>query len=133
MFLKINPDDKLASRLIGTFNTEEQPEEKEPEPEATDETPVKKEDLIGTWVSDRGDQGVITLTLNEDGNYTWDYQGKGVQDTFKGTYSVGSNILTLVDKTGNPMVGNVKLSSANQFNFKLTGGGTNDPGLDFKK
>jgi tetratricopeptide (TPR) repeat protein len=142
--LSITPDDQLAKKLIATFEPEkEAPQnDKPPAPQVVGESSlgsaaskpsIKKEAIVGSWTSDRGTQGKITLTLNPDGNYVWKYKNQNVSDSFKGTYTMGGNILTLVDSKGNPMVANITQSAPNQFNFKLTASGANDPGLDFKK
>ncbi len=142
--LSITPDDQLAKKLIATFEPEkEAPQnDKPPVPQVVGESSlgsavskpsITKEAIVGSWISDRGAQGKISLTLNPDGNYVWEYKNQNVSDSFKGTYTMGGNILTLVDSKGNPMVANISQSAPNQFNFKLTASGANDPGLDFKK
>lgn len=102
---------------------------------ATEEVPF--ETILGKWSSDQGENGTVTLTLSEDGTFTWEYAGPDAEPfKMEGDYNLGQdNILTLTDgKTeDSQMAGTVSLPGENTMNFVLAGGPPGDPGLVFEK
>jgi len=115
----------------------------EPEEEASEElaeaasAAVPFEKIVGKWSSDQGENGTVTLTLNDDGTFTWEYSSEK-SDPFKmeGQYNLGDgNVLTLTDGDAedSQMAGTVALPEDGKLNFVLAGGPTGDPGLTFEK
>jgi len=129
--VEIIPSDEVAVRLLQTFQQgDESTTPAEPAPADVESPDIAPETVVGNWTSDRGDQGKIELNLGQDNKFTWKYTGPSSTEEFSGTYSVGGNILTLIDTNGQPMVGNLTQVDGG-FNFRLTGGDPNDPGITF--
>ena len=89
--------------------------------------------LVGAWKANRGSAATITLSLTQDGHYTWQYAQKDKRQEFSGTYLVTDNLLILHEGTRTMMVGQVTLLDGNRFNFRLPGDNPNDPGVTFSK
>jgi hypothetical protein len=106
------------------------------EPAAKPETetvPVPLEKLGGTWVADKGKAGVITLALQNDGKFAWNYAKDGKGQGFAGAYRMNEEGLLVLDSDGNQMVASVALPKDNQMKFIAAGGPPGDPGLEFIK
>jgi len=130
--VELMPQDKLSAQLLEGITGEspsappaEDPAEPTPAPAGAT--------LTGVWRSDRDDGSKIELTLQKDGRFTWSYAHKDKTEKFDGTYTEGNGILTLVPSQGGAMVAALSWKGDKAFNFKITGGPPNDPGLDFHK
>jgi tetratricopeptide (TPR) repeat protein len=95
--------------------------------------PVPSEKLVGTWVSDRGQDGKVTFTMSEKGDYTWSYMNGGKSTDLKGTYGLNDKGLLVLTSDDSQMVSEVTLKDDNQLKFVLVGAPEGDPGLEFKK
>lgn len=91
------------------------------------------EKLDGKWVVDKGEKGVITLTLSNDGNFTWDYTKAGKSDGFAGQYSMNDDGLLVLDSKDAQMVATVAMPADDTLKFIIAGGPPGDQGLQFKK
>jgi hypothetical protein len=74
----------------------------------------------------------VELTLKPDGHFTWTVTINSNTRSFKGQYTAGSGLLTLVSEQGPAIVGRVT-GVDNGFEFKLIGSGPSDPGLTFSR
>lgn len=95
--------------------------------------PVPPDKLVGTWVSDRGQDGKVTFTMGADGNYTWNYMNAGKSTDMKGTYGLNDKGLLVLTTDDSQMVSEVTLKDNKELKFVLIGAPEGDPGLDFKK
>jgi len=144
----LQPKDQLSSQLLQQLQQKEQPAAggdlaaapsgapaaaTPAAPDAT--TPAKQGDLTGTWTAQPTGDTTITLTLPDKGHFVWKVSRQGKDQQFDGTSTYDSGILTMVQKqnNNNVLVGNVAWKDDDHFNFKLLGGGPNDPGLSFAK
>ncbi len=101
-------------------------------PEAPTEVPL--EQILGSWSSDNGENGTVTLSLGEEGGFVWKFEMEGEEPfEMKGEYNLGqANMLTL-DGEDSQMAGTVTLDAEGGMNFVLAGGPPGDPGLSFSK
>ncbi len=106
----------------------QQPPSGAPAPE-----PVPLEKLAGTWVSDKGDQGTVTLALKDGGKFAWTFTKAGKSNEFGGDYSMNDNGLLVLDAEDSQMVATVELPKDDQMKFVLAGGPPGDPGLQFAR
>jgi tetratricopeptide (TPR) repeat protein len=90
--------------------------------------------LEGTWTAQPSPDTTITVSFQDNGQFTWKVSRKGKDQQFNGTSSFENGLLTLVqDQKNNAMVGNVTRQDETHFTFKVLGGGGSDPGLAFTK
>lgn len=153
---ELEPADRVAAQMAelaaasvtsgdsaeGAEGVVEKAEGAEPETSATPEevaaappaAAVDLDQLLGTWSSDNGENGVVTLTLTDDGKFTWKFKAtEGEPFEMSGDFNLGqANILTL-DSKDSQMAGTVSLPEEGNMNFVLAGGPPGDPGLVFKK
>ena len=95
--------------------------------------PVSLEKLTGTWVSDKGKDGKITLSFKQDGKFVWNFTKDAKPNEFGVEYSINDDGLLVLDGENSQMVANVALPQDQQMKFVLSGGPPNDPGLAFAK
>jgi tetratricopeptide (TPR) repeat protein len=93
--------------------------------------PVPADQLVGTWVSDRGADGKVTFTMTQDGNYTWAFMNGGQSTELKGTYGLNDKGLLVLTSDDSQMVSEVTLPGDKQMKFVLIGAPEGDPGLEF--
>lgn len=89
--------------------------------------------LVGTWKAVREKDLTITLQLKSDGTFTWNIDTKGQKIDIKGTYKLAGNELTMSRDKGPALVGTVKVSNKDEFQFTAKSAPSNDPGFVFKR
>lgn len=137
---KLQPKDSVSAQLRDlTAATSNNGDEDAAEPaEAPDNAtpppaPVPLEKLTGTWVSNRGEQGTVTLAFKDDGKFIWTFKNDKATNEFGGDYSMNDNGLLVLDAEESQMVASVSLPQDSQLKFVLAGGPPGDPGMDFTK
>ena len=93
--------------------------------------PIEK--LSGKWVADKGESGVVTLTVKDDGSFAWDFTKGDKSEGFEGEYSMNDDGLLVLDSPDAQMVATVALPDDATLKFLIAGGPPGDPGLEFKK
>jgi hypothetical protein len=135
--VQLQPNDKLAAQLLRSLTQTDAPEPvtatEKPPTEPSPSPSVKPEDLVGTWSASPAKDTVIALTIAKDGSFTWKVREKGKARQFGGESTFGNNLLTLAQADGNALVGKVTWQDENRFQFKVVGGGPEDPGLSFSR
>ncbi len=106
--------------------------ESDAEPSARPD-PVPADQLVGSWVSDRGADGKVTFTMTEAGDYTWAFMNAGQSSELKGTYGLDDKGLLVLTSDDTQMVSAVELKDGRNMHFVLIGAPDGDPGLDFVK
>lgn len=89
--------------------------------------------IVGTWMAHPSQDTTITVTFPDAAHFTWRVVQKGQDHQFEGASSYVNGILTLAQDQNNAMVGDVNWQDPNHFQFKVLGGGPEDPGLTFAK
>ena len=95
--------------------------------------PVPADQLVGTWVSDRGADGKVTFAMTQDGNYTWSFMNSGKSSELKGTYGLNDKGLLVLTSDDSQMVSAIEMTEGSKLHFTLIGAPDGDPGLDFVK
>jgi hypothetical protein len=95
--------------------------------------PVNPDQLVGTWVSQRGADGKVTFTMTEAGDYTWAFLNAGQSSELRGTYGLDDKGLLVLTSDGTQMVSAVEVKEGSKLHFALVGAPDGDPGLDFSK
>ncbi|MEK7952854.1 tetratricopeptide repeat protein [Luteolibacter soli] len=90
--------------------------------------------LVGTWRSDRAENGVVTLSLRGDAGFTWTFKRDAASPTeLTGTWEINDRGLLVLSSENAQMVGEVKFSTSQKMSFILAGGPEGDPGLSFDR
>jgi hypothetical protein len=95
--------------------------------------PVDSDKLVGSWVSDRGQDGKVTFSMAADGNYTWSFMNGDQKSELKGTYGLNEKGLLVLTGEDSQMISEVTLTGDKDMKFVLIGAPEGDPGLEFKK
>lgn len=95
--------------------------------------PVAPDQLVGTWVSDRGADGKVNFTMTEAGDYTWAFMNAGQSSELKGTYGLDDKGLLVLTSDDTQMVSEVAVKEGKMMHFTLVGAPDGDPGLEFTK
>lgn len=138
---KLQPADSVSSQLrdltAASSNNGESDAAKEAEAPAEalppPPAPVPLEKLTGTWVSDKGAQGTVTLAFKEDGKFIWTFKKDDKSNEFGGDFSMNDNGLLVLDAEESQMVAAVTLPQDSELKFVLAGGPPGDTGLVFAK
>jgi tetratricopeptide (TPR) repeat protein len=130
---KLQPADSIARQLRDLTKSSLPDAGGETPPPSEQPTPIPSEKLVGTWVSDRGQEGKITFKMEKDGNYSWSYTVEGKTTDLKGTYGLDDKGLLVLSSDGSQMISSVTLESESTMKFVLIGAPDGDPGLSFTK
>ncbi len=130
---KLQPADSIARQLRDLTKSSLSDEGEPGVSAAVPPAPVPSEKLVGTWVSDRGQDGKVTFTMTAGGDYTWSYLNGGKTTDLKGTYGLNDQGLLVLSSDDSQMVSEVTLDTDKKMKFILIGAPDGDPGLDFTR
>jgi len=136
---KLQPADTIAAQLRDLCKSSISPdtgdstEVEAPLEDAPAPAPVPADKLVGTWVSDRGENGKVTLNLAADGKFTWTFSKGDQKNDLSGDFSIDERGLLVLASEDSQMVGEIKLPEDTKLNFILAGGPQGDPGLNFDR
>ncbi len=128
------PQDTLSAQLAKQFAkpAAEPATASATPPPATPEATVKPGKLPGKWTAHPSNDTTIRLTLGEDGSFTWKVDSKGKDQQLEGQWSLGNDVLTFAQSgTGGALVGRIAWKAPDQWNFRVIGPASPDPGLTF--
>jgi tetratricopeptide (TPR) repeat protein len=95
--------------------------------------PPPPSSLVGTWMAKPNKDVAITLTLGQDGAFTWEVDNKGQKQSLTGQSGYKDNQLALLQTDGPPLVGKVTQDAPDKFVFAPPGAGGKSAGLMFTK
>ena len=96
--------------------------------------PVDASKLWGIWNATREDGARFQLILTDDSQFTWVFTAPNqAMERLSGHYNIDGPVLVLERQEGGGLAGTAEPQSDAQFHFKLVGGPSEDPGLDFSK
>jgi hypothetical protein len=73
------------------------------------------------------------MTLNSDGSYVWAFTSGKRKQEVKGVYTVEDNVVAMEPDSGGVMLAELTLKDPDALHFKMIGGASDDPGLDFQR
>ena len=137
---RLRPDDTISRQLrdLTKSSVKADGDGTVPPPPAPGEEPEVEgpaaTQLVGTWRSDRAENGVVTLSLRQDAGFTWSFKKEGATTTdFTGTWEINDRGLLVLSAENAQMVGDVKFTPEQKMTFILAGGPEGDPGLTFDR
>jgi len=95
--------------------------------------PVPADQLVGTWVCDRGADGKVTFTMTQEGDYTWTFMNNDQPSEMKGTYGLNEKDLLVLTTEDSQLVSAIEMKEGGKLHFMLVGAPDGDPGLKFTK
>ncbi len=137
---RLLPNDSLSKKLAHAFTKKAElaknpASDTPPAPPEPPKSTIKPDLLIGTWTGSPNADTTITLRLESNNQFAWKVEDKTGVREFQGEYTLGSDLLTLAQTKSQspPMVGSVGLKDNQTLDFKIVGGGPDDPGIVFHK
>jgi tetratricopeptide (TPR) repeat protein len=137
---RLRPEDSISRQLRDLARSSVKSDTEgsiPPPPAAGDDLAVEAPtttQLVGTWRSDRAENGIVTLSLRADAGFTWSFTKEGASPTdFTGTWEINDRGLLVLSSENAQMVGSVKFSPEEKMTFILAGGPEGDPGLTFDR
>ena len=73
------------------------------------------------------------MDLRKDGSFTWKFSRGGRKQEVKGVYTVEDNVLAMEPESGGIMLAELTVKEADTLRFKMIGGASDDPGLEFRR
>jgi tetratricopeptide (TPR) repeat protein len=128
------PEDALSAQLVRQFSKPGTEPGTPPAAAAptTTAAPVKPGKLPGNWTAQPTSDTTIRLNLADGGTFTWNVDTKGKTHQLAGKWTLGDDLLTLAPSgQGTALVGSVTWQAENRWSFRVTGAGSDDPGLSF--
>ena len=88
----------------------------------------------GIWKATPMAGTTIELILGADGKFNWNFAAGENKKSFKGSFTVKGDVLTLVrDNDNDKMEGKITLKGDKSFILRMTGSPKEDPGLTFAR
>jgi tetratricopeptide (TPR) repeat protein len=133
--VRLQPGDTLSAQIIAAFQPAggNAPPPGESAPSAA---PLATGKLAGTWAATPSQDAKISLTIQDDGAFTWTATAPGkppMNISGKSTFADGTLTLSAQAGQTGALVGQVAWKDANDFTFRLVGGPSTDPGLKFAR
>jgi tetratricopeptide (TPR) repeat protein len=127
---KLQPKDAVAAALVATLSPRDTP--LNPQVTAAP-NPVPAANVIGTWTASGRASAGYSMGLQKDGAFTWSYHRGARKQEAKGVYTVEGNILAMEPDTGGVLLAELTVKDPDTLHFKMIGGASDDPGLDFRR
>jgi tetratricopeptide (TPR) repeat protein len=102
-----------------------------PEPGVSSEA-IDPTEIAGGWKATSGDGKSITLTLADNGTFTWNYEGAADAKVLSGDWSVDEEGRLVLASSDVQMVADISLDG-DLLRFILAGSPVGDPGLSFQR
>ncbi len=136
--VNLQPNDTVATQLLAQLeppNAGIPPAIAAPPEAPAGEAAGPQFPLNGTWKAQPNEDSTITLTVKDDGSYTWDVTQKDQTKRMSGTSTLGkTGVLTLVGgPSDGALVGQLHWADADHVRFSLIGAPANEPGLNFTR
>jgi tetratricopeptide (TPR) repeat protein len=118
----------------GATPAQGQPAPAQTQAQAEQETPPPPPaSLVGTWKAQPAPDLAISLTLQADGQFSWEVDSKGQKETLTGQAGFKDSTLALLQPEGPPLIGKVTEEGADKFVFAPAGAGQKGAGMTFTK
>jgi hypothetical protein len=130
--LEQRPNDSVSASLVATLS----PRDAQPAQAPAERTAkaVPPDSVVGTWkASGKGGKSSYSMSLRKDGSFTWAFTHGVRKQEVKGVHTVEDNILAMEPDSGGVMLAEVTLKEPDTLHFKMIGGASKDPGLEFRR
>jgi tetratricopeptide (TPR) repeat protein len=132
--VELQPNDSVAASLVATLSPRDAQAAPTAQaaPAATAKA-VPPDSVVGNWKAAGKDKSKYSMSLRKDGSFTWGFtKGKRKQEV-KGVHTVEDNVLAMEPDSGGVLLAELTLKDPDTLHFKMIGGASGDPGLDFQR
>jgi hypothetical protein len=130
--LELQPKDSVAAALVATLSPREA-QSTPPAPSGAAPKAVPKEQVAGDWSASGKGTAKYSMGLRKDGTFTWAFSRGSRKQEVKGVYSVEGNVLAMEPDSGGVMLAVLTVKEPDALHFKMIGGASDDPGLEFRR
>lgn len=129
--LERRPNDSVTASLVATLAPRDT--QSNPAPAAASAKAVPADSIVGTWKATGKDNSTYSMSLRKDGSFTWAFARGARKQEVKGVHTLEDNVLAMEPDSGGVMLAELTVKEPDVLHFKMIGGGTSDPGLDFRR
>jgi len=129
--LELQPKDTVTAALVATLS----PRDAQPvqAPAGAAPKPVPTDEIVGTWTAAGSGTAKYSMSLQKDGAFTWSFTRGSRKQQVKGVYTLEGNVLGMEPDDGGVMLAELAVKGPDTLHFKMIGGATDDPGLEFRR
>lgn len=129
--LELQPKDEVTAALVATLSPRDAQPAKTPAGEAS--KPVPPDAVVGSWTAAGSGTAKYAMSLAKDGAFTWSFTRGSRKEEVKGVYTLEGNVLGMEPDGGGVMLAELTVKGPDTLHFKMIGGATDDPGLEFRR
>jgi tetratricopeptide (TPR) repeat protein len=131
---KLQPQDTVSASLVRSLTPRDAATQPGPaQPTATTAKALPADGLIGAWTATGKGTSQYSMTLEQDGTFTWSFARGTRREDMKGVYAVEGNVLAMEPDSGGVLLAELTLKGPDSLHFQMVGGEKDDPGLDFTR
>jgi tetratricopeptide (TPR) repeat protein len=128
---ELQPNDAVAAALVATLSPRAAQQAQPPQAEAP--KAIQPDSVLGNWKAQGKGSANYSLNLNKDGSFAWGFTRDARKQEVKGVQTLEGNVLAMEPDSGGVLLAELTLKDPNTLHFKMIGGASNDPGLDFQR
>lgn len=129
--LELQPKDSVAASLVASLSPREAQPAKTPTETKPKDVPADK--VVGSWTATANGKAKYSMSLNKDGSFSWGYTRGNRKQEVKGVHTIEGNVLAMEPDSGGVMLAELTSKGLDTLNFKMIGGKSDDPGLEFRR
>jgi tetratricopeptide (TPR) repeat protein len=128
--LELKPSDSVTASLVATLS----PRDGQPaQPSAEAPKSIPPDSIVGDWAAAGKGAAKYSMSLGKEGTFTWAFTRGSRKQEVKGVYALEGNVLAMEPDSGGVMLAELTSKESDALHFKMIGGATNDPGLEFRR
>jgi hypothetical protein len=128
---ELQPNDSVAAALVATLSPRDAQQAKPAAGGAAKAIPSDK--LVGDWKASAKGKGTYSLSLHQDGSFTWGFTRDKRKQEVKGVHIVEGNVLAMEPDGGGVLLAELTLKEPDLLHFQMISGESKDPGLEFRR
>jgi tetratricopeptide (TPR) repeat protein len=130
---KLQPRDTVSAKLVATLSPRDAKATAPLPTGAAAPKAVPPDSILGAWTAQGPGSARYSMSLRKEGTFTWGFQKGKRKEEAKGVFTVEGNVLAMEPNTGGVLLAELTVSEPDALQFKMIGGGANDPPLEFRR
>jgi hypothetical protein len=135
--VELQPKDSVAAALYASLSPRDAQPAKPSEGASSKAGPAPKDvppdSILGNWTAIANGKAKYSMSLNKDGSFSWGYTRGNRKQEVKGVHTVEGNVLAMEPDSGGVMLAELTSKGPDTLQFKMIGGKSDDPGLEFRR